>query len=164
VIIINGSTKASPPICCLCQSLHLTSFDLSLDLRSKAPDAIWVRTELCRSWELSWLPRSYARLVSEMGWRLGNKRAVYMSPRLDTGTRTYNVHSGLPSPKPYITLILRTCGLELCGESDLCMHCNVDEMTSRIANSIPITQRRRAWTLDLLPLYEWSPGHGAEKS
>jgi hypothetical protein len=30
VMIIKGSTKASPSISCFCQSLHLTSFDLNL--------------------------------------------------------------------------------------------------------------------------------------
>jgi hypothetical protein len=82
-----------------------------------------------------------------------------MSPKPHSWTRTYNVHSDLPSPKPYITLILRTCGLELCGESDLCMHCDVDEMTSRIANSNHATKTRLdIGSAPVIPVEPWSWG------
>jgi len=30
----------------------------------------------------------------------------------------------------------------VCGESDICIHCNVDEMTRRIANSNHATKTR----------------------
>jgi hypothetical protein len=149
-MIIIGSTNASPSIFCRRQSLHLVSLDLSLDSKSNAPATVWVSTGFRRSWELSGPSELFICLPFAMGRVLGNKRAVYVSTRLDTGTRTYNVHSGLPSPKPYVTPCLEPYGLEMCGGSDLCMHCNVDEITGRIANSNHATKTR--WDIGSAPV------------
>ena len=64
-----------------------------------------------------------------------------MSPKLDTGDE--NVQCTLRSSIAEATYhpLLWTYGLEMCGESDLCMHCDIDEMT-RIANSNRATKTR----------------------
>jgi hypothetical protein len=164
-MIIKGSTNASPSIFCRRQSLHLVSLDLSLDSKSNAPATVWVSTGYRRSWELSGPSKSFICLPFPMGRVLGNKRAVYMSPVLETTPSDEDVQCSLRSSiaEAIYHPTTRTYGLEICGESDLCMHCNVDEMTGRIANSNHATKTRLDIGSDpVISVVPWSQRWGRE--